>query len=426
MIQDSITIESNVRKLRTKEDLNFDIYIAILICIIIGAASIQQGILSFLRTYIRLPLKLDVIAFYLIYGFVIFKAIKFMEVFFKKDVLSLLGLFYGSFLFTFFLPNSPVFLGEVMAQFTFAILCYAVARSAIDYEILYNALSKLALPISLSVILQLVFFQSDLYVEDFQLVDSYNQYQGYLALSAGIISLSNLMDRFNFLQLITFIISFSLIFIIGARGPVFCLILFYLIKLLLNNLVSFKGLFVIAISISFLSLVYLFYFKEIVEFASLWIQKFGLSSRLVEFINSDNFIEDENRNLITDLSINLIISNPLVGLGILRDRLVINSFLVGDINDAKGNYPHNIFLELYLHFGLIFGSIFILNIFRLLYLAIIHNTNIFSKKIVLIFLGIGLFPLFFSNSYLNAPLFFMLIGFCVSINAKKTYLKGEF
>lgn len=413
-----------IKKIKIKTDL--DIYSSILICLVIGGPSIQQGVLSFIRTIIILPLKLDVIIFYSIYAFALFKSLSFLKTVFEKDVLFLLLFFYSFFAISFFLPNTPSFIVTVLGQLTFSLICYTLARSVKNFETLFEALRYLAFPMAISVILQLVFFQSNLYVEDYQLEASYNQFQGYLALSAAIISLSFLMNRFSYFQLFTFLISASLIVIIGARGPLVCLIIFYFFKLLYNNLLKPKGLGIILISICLVGIVYIFYFNEIIELAGILINKYGLSSRLIDFANSDNFIEDENRNRLLDSSIELIKLNPIFGLGMAQDRIPLNSILMGDPDDAIGNYPHNIFIELFLHFGVIIGSILIISISRLLYLSLIKNDDFYSKEVIFIFLGIGLFPLFFSGSYLNAPFFFFLLGFCYNAYFKNRILNNVF
>jgi hypothetical protein len=409
--------------LDTKNKINLDLdkYSTLLICMILGGASIKKGLLAFIRTFVNTPLKLDVVLFYVIFLIIVLKSLSFLKAIFKKDVMFLLLLLYFYFAVSFLKPSAPEFLGEVLGDFTLSIICYVLARSISNLELLYDRMRYLSFPIAISVILQLIFFKSNSYLEGSQLEGTYDQYLGYLTLTSATLSLSFLMKRVSIINLITFLISFTLIVIIGARGPLVSLIIFYFFKLFHNNIYKPKGIMIILISFSVIFIGYFYYINEFIGFADFFIKKYGFSSRLVDFANSDTFLEDENRNRLLEYSIELIKLNPIFGLGIAQERIPLNSLFKQNPVDAIGNYPHNIFIELFLHFGVIMGSILILLVFRLLFLSLTKNDNFYSKEVIMIFLGIGFFPLFFSGSYLGAPLFFLLLGFCYNTYSKINY-----
>ena len=100
-----------------------------------------------------------------------------------------------------------------------------------------------------------------------------------------------------------------------------------------------------------------------------------------------------HRDIIWKNAINEIIKNPILGLG------------VGGYQAKYALYPHNIFLDMYLSFG-IFSLIFIKKIFNKA-LAVLKKPNIFLVYILIM----GILPLMFNNTFMAWKYFWIMILF---------------
>ena len=92
--------------------------------------------------------------------------------------------------------------------------------------------------------------------------------------------------------------------------------------------------------------------------------------------------------------------------------------------ENPGLYAHNIFLEIYVEFGLILGSFILLFI---LYLAIssLLVKDIKKYGIALLWICLGLLPLFFSGSYLTSLEFWIMLAVLLRLRKKDSYIDYE-
>ena len=77
-------------------------------------------------------------------------------------------------------------------------------------------------------------------------------------------------------------------------------------------------------------------------------------------------------------------------------------------SEFLGWYPHNIFLELWVQFGVVLGTLLILLLLGVILRAFIVPVEFDRRALILVFVGLGLMPLLFSASYLSWPPFFGL------------------
>lgn len=125
----------------------------------------------------------------------------------------------------------------------------------------------------------------------------------------------------------------------------------------------------------------------------------NINSRNIYLISNDNLFDLTGRDTIQQI---LLKNINLFGYGAYGDRLLTTSFY--------NTYAHNIFLELIIDFGIVFGSIIIIFIL-LSIISIIKNRNNLIKSLLFIFLPAGFLKLMFSGSYLNIEIsFYILIG----------------
>lgn len=137
----------------------------------------------------------------------------------------------------------------------------------------------------------------------------------------------------------------------------------------------------------------------------------GGSTRTIQTIINGNFLSSVgNRNRLYSLAMEYISENWFHGLGFVNDRIYLAQH-VGTLDEILGTYPHNIFLELGMQFGLVPGVIVILFLIWLFYTTYRRQDNVQKKLFYIILLSIGIFPLLVSGSYLTTPYFYALLGF---------------
>jgi O-antigen ligase len=141
----------------------------------------------------------------------------------------------------------------------------------------------------------------------------------------------------------------------------------------------------------------------------------GYSVRLLTSLANKALFEDEGRDLLIKHSVHLIIDNPIFGVGIYHDRILLATLMGAPLSEATGWYPHNLIIELLLQFGLILGGVMIVCFFLTIYRAVLKSRNNDYLDILLSFIGFAFLPLLFSESYLRSGLFFILLGLSINV-----------
>jgi len=104
------------------------------------------------------------------------------------------------------------------------------------------------------------------------------------------------------------------------------------------------------------------------------------------------------KEVITDLIIEAIAKNPILGIGIAGDRVLL-----------EGSYSHNIVIEVISNFGIILG-ILLLSVLGIKWIKSLFSKNESYLDIILIWSSIGFIHLFISSSYLIDFKFWIFIG----------------
>lgn len=142
-------------------------------------------------------------------------------------------------------------------------------------------------------------------------------------------------------------------------------------------------------------------------------QQFGLSIRIFDKLISGELAVSKGRDTIKETLLVALKENPFMGHGLCSDRVL------------AGYYAHNLALELWVEFGVIFGTVILI----LLVVAIFRGykaANGEIKAIILALIFASFFKLFLSGSYLDERLLMLLLGLCVcSIRKSKLNQKPE-
>ena len=220
-----------------------------------------------------------------------------------------------------------------------------------------------------------------------------------------IITYKMFFIKFKIIDLISIILGIIAILLYGARGPLLAYIIFIMLLVLnyfLKSKIKPKDLIIIMIAQTSILLLAINVNLLLNNINKLLLQ-FGLHSRTLYLLMSENIDFSTGRSGIYEMTLERIFKKPIFGYGITGDRLFLN-----------GAYPHNIFLELLAQFGIVFGGIIII-IFVIIWIkGVFVNKNITENHLGIIFAGIGLITLFYSDSYLTVSNFWLFMAICFS------------
>ena len=135
----------------------------------------------------------------------------------------------------------------------------------------------------------------------------------------------------------------------------------------------------------------------------------------------ENQILDPNtRNDLWMMGINAIPDNIFIGQGLFGDRVVT-------FNTGATKYPymyvHNLFIELVVQFGLIFGLVLIAAIVYVFFKSLFLSKDSIERSLSMLFLPIGLANLMISFSYTMHRSFWLVLAIAVGVAFSKK--KGE-
>lgn len=200
-------------------------------------------------------------------------------------------------------------------------------------------------------------------------------------------------------------------FVYGTRGPILAIAVYWCAEITVY--VFKKGS--AKLKIFYLTVIAILAFlvlngsalSKIIELVSDVFARFGFSTRIFDLLLEGDILSDNGRNVLADRVIAAIRENPILGCGIMGDRVV------------AGDYAHNLFLEIWCQFGVVIGTVLLLTLIVIVIRALKNDHDGF----VLMLVCMVFVKLMLSGSYLyEANLFFML-GIANSVFRKK--LDGE-
>ena len=143
-------------------------------------------------------------------------------------------------------------------------------------------------------------------------------------------------------------------------------------------------------------------YKAISQLILSVLHSMGVNSRSIESLLTGTFLEDNGRNEIYGLAINQIKSAPFFGYGAYGDRMYIGQgFFWG--------YPHNIWMEFVITFGIVPGTVLLLGILYSVIRALRNNKTAKYKSLIMLFSLLSV-QLIISNSYLYLVWFWGLLA----------------
>jgi hypothetical protein len=171
--------------------------------------------------------------------------------------------------------------------------------------------------------------------------------------------------------------------VFGSRGALVSVLFFILISILVYiQYKKQKTMYIFVVSLSFVFIILLS--SQIIELITHILNVFGVSSRNLLLISSSNFLYDSNRFVIWKSILNDFLQNPFIIRGINSDYFVQTGLSTAD-------YSHNLFIEIFHSFGMVFGFIFSAFIIARVVKTFNFKTDNYSM-VKLVFLS-GFFPL---------------------------------
>lgn len=288
-------------------------------------------------------------------------------------------------------PNNIKYINSVM--FSFFGIClpsFIYSYSIEDYDILYDTLRKGAY----------IIFILGIFV--FYLIVFKNLNKGVYSMGFSYyFLLPCLFFEYEFFKKRTikyFIytaISILIIIAVGSRGPILSIAMYTIIEVF-NNVKERKPFYTLLIFL--IGVVILIYFDKIVLYLYEFLNNYGIYSRTLYLFSQEDGIHLSNREYIYNYAIELILEHPILGVGIAGDRYFL------------GTYAHNLFLEIILDYGVIFGSIISVILICFFIKSIFLLPQNKSFDFIKIIFCIGIVPLMISSSYLADAWFWVYVG----------------
>lgn len=309
--------------------------------------------------------------------------------------------------FIFFSENIIYLKQIVFSLFFIGIPSFIYSYSINDWEILMDVMKKTSKIVFLvGTLISLLIFSG------FSNVGSYSMSLSYYMLLPATVYINEFFENMSLRNIFASLVSLFVILTLGSRGAILCLGVFimlklvkYLKKLTYNKMPLYLSLFAIAGTA-------LIFFKEILVFAYELLLSFGIRSRSLLLFAEGGIYLSGRDNLYSDV-FQAILDNPLFGLGLMGDRFVLG-----------GRYVHNLYMEIVINFGMLFGLLIVL----IITYSVIKSLFIKDNKkynVIIIWLSLGFIHLMVSSTYLTDFKFWIFLGLICSILIKTDETKKD-
>lgn len=390
---------------KTRIVMNANQRIAVLVSFFWAYAALLPYISKIISIFVITDWARQLIIYAMIFSFIIFAINPILRRLQMFDFLFLLFILYLVLASLIVFPENREILAGILPRFLLAVLpCYFLGRSIQDFYTTFHYLYNISIIVLLISFLYYVFYLgSGRSFGDDNMVFAYN------ILPSILVILYTALTKGGIIRWM--VSSGGIIFLIiqGTRGPIMCVLSFFLLYVLFVNSEKKERirstpiiLFGILISLS----------KQFIgwlQHLSILLPTYGVSNRVINMILINEFYQDEVRSYLYEVVINGIKKHPILGNGVAGDRTILiqNSHYVD-------HYVHNLFLEIWCHFGVILGSILLGILLRLIWKSLVGAKSMDKKAFVVILVSLSIVKLMMSGSYLFEPYLFLLIGVCTT------------
>lgn len=189
----------------------------------------------------------------------------------------------------------------------------------------------------------------------------------------------------------------------GTRGPILIAIVFFAVKLfLVLDKKKLGTLFFFTMIVG--GIVVLFasgYYLTLLENLSKFLSSYGMSTRVIDmFLENEYLSNTSGRDKIFELLWGKVLENPL-GYGAFGEWQFV------------GYSAHNIYLQLCVHYGLVFGPLLIIGYLYLALKSYFKSGNRYAKELILMFFVFTVVRGIFGGDYFSDH-FFFLFGLAIN------------
>ncbi len=228
--------------------------------------------------------------------------------------------------------------------------------------------------------------------------------------------------RKNILMFVLGGLSTIMIVIGGCRGAVVCIAAYVVMEFVLNKKIHIaaKIAFVLAVIALYLNL------ENLVLGLDRILRNFDYNSRTVKMFLEGTLESDSGRSRIFDSAMEIIKNSPVIGRGmagasrfLFLELYEVEPYLIQHI------YSHNLFLEMWMEYGVILGTFFIGWIFTNIITACLKNRHSGKDCMLYFLVAITLPKLMVTSTYISETPFFVLLALLVNLNCYSTVVPWE-
>lgn len=235
-----------------------------------------------------------------------------------------------------------------------------------------------------------------------------NMYLAYNLLPHCCLIAYYAVKKTNIFNVIFMVIGALYLLMLGARGPAFL----YIISIILGFIMGRKSKWAIVRGGVILGAITAFIASELYNAVILRMyqlaRKVGLSARIFDKLMLGKITDESGRDVIRETLLMALKENPVIGYGICSDRVI------------AGSYAHNILLEMLVEYGVIIGTVLFIAVTAVIVFGFLSAEDKEEKGLIFSLIFASFAKLFFSGSYLEERLLFLLLGMCVySIRRRK-------
>lgn len=225
---------------------------------------------------------------------------------------------------------------------------------------------------------------------------AYSQAIGYFVLIPLLVHLDHFQEKRKWYDVVMAIIDFVFIVSYASRGPIICVAVFIVLSIVFSPSLDLRRKSVMVLGISLVAVILFVNLSTIASGLANILSKLGRTSRTLRLLASGTLGYSANRNILFDHYQKKIFEAPFIGYGLACSW-------------DMSSYPHNIFLEVLLAFGIPFGLLISILIATFAFKGVTQNDPT-SRRLSIIFFS-ELISLLWSGSFIMNSTFF--VGFAL-------------
>lgn len=321
------------------------------------------------------------------------------------DFLGIIGVLIVYMLSPFFFSDTTVYWEENTYRFLTSVLPLyfvglCIGQHQEDQEKVIHNLYMLSMA---TIIIRIIFY----YTSGTAMTEVQSKYQGdmdgaYNLLPHLCLVMYYVVKKRNGINIAVLAVGSIFLLFLGTRGAVLMEVICFVLMVLFFANWKHKELKIILIAAA--AIVYLY--SPLFEATILWLASLasdlGLSIRIFDQFLSGSLGFTADRDAIAETLYAALVENPM-GYGIYGDRVF------------AGTYAHKIYLELWIHYGVVLGTILFGVVLLTPVKAFAGEKSADMRGFLIVLYCSGVLKLFLSGSYLHERWLFLLLGISVAL-----------